>query len=373
MKNYKIRFCGAVYDNSGYAEFSRYFVYAFHKAGLNVSVEPILIDSKKYTDFGEKGEICKIRQVRERNPDINIVNMVPLFFEKFYVKGAINIGFTMWEASHLPSIWVDQCNAMDAIFVPCSWNKEIFEKSGVTVPVFVVSPGFDPTTMPINPSNINKQKDKYTFYSIFQWSERKNPEGLLRAYFHAFNESDKVRLVLKTYKQGKLPNNQQIITQEIERIKRETNLKSYPEINLICDALTSNQMSELHDGSSCFVLPHSSEGWGMPHFEAMSYGNPVIATGFSGNMDFMSNDNSYLLDYQMTPVKNMQWFVPWLDGKMSWASPDLIQLSETMRYIYNNQDLAKQKGELGRQFIVNNFGTNKPTDMFIEAITKLNG
>ena len=71
----------------------------------------------------------------------------------------------------------------------------------------------------------------------------------------------------------------------------------------------------------------------MPHLEAMACRKPVITTGFSGNMDFMNKDNSYLLDYQMTVVCNMPW-IPWYESDMEWGDPNLSQLKQYMRSVY---------------------------------------
>lgn len=367
----KIRFCGAIQDTSGYGEFARYFVYALNQAGHDVSVEPIMVDPKPNMDFGKKGTLCKTLQKGSRRPDVNIINMIPMFFKKFSLPNCKNIGFTMWETTKLPDSWVEACNAMDAIFVPCKWNVDVFRESGVTVPIHVVYPGMDLEEVPELTNPKEKTQNKFHFYSIFQWIERKHPLGLIKSYFSEFTGVEDVVLTLKTYRHARIKNNQQVLVNEIQQIKKDLKLKHYPEIHLLTDFLSHEQMTQIHRKFHCFVLPHRSEGFGMPHMDAMSYGNPTIATNFSGNTDFMRDDNSYLIPYQLTPACGMSWYVPWYDGTMYWAEPNLHALAKTMRHVYENRDEAVKKGIAGRNFIMENFNPTRTANMLVDACEKV--
>lgn len=366
-----INFCGPVLDASGYGEFSRYFIYALNGAGINLSVEQISLDPAG-VDFGKKGLICK--QLMKKKPvDINVINMVPTLFKKYKSTKAKNVGFTMWESSQLPDIWVKTCNEMDAIFVPCNWNRQVFIDSGVNVPVYVVQPGIAPEDIP----EINNKKGGgcFTFYSIFQWTERKNPEGLVKAYLSEFRGCGDVELVLKTYRHPRIPNNAHFFTEEIERIRRQMNIppNELPKISVITQFLSTEEIYSLHAGADCFVLPHRAEGWGMPHMEAMSFGNPVIATRFSGNVDFMNDENSYLVDCGMTPCINMDWYVKWFNGSMWWAEADLGSLAKHMRDVYENREKAREVGLSGRRHIIENFNPDSSAKQFMAAVDKVLG
>jgi len=366
---HNVRFCGDISGPSGYAEFSRYFIYALHKAGVNVSVEPINIDPQKL-DYGVKGRLCRKLIKKSNNPRVNIIAMVPTLFKRYRKPGMLNIGFTMWESSRLPDLWVKLCNEMDAIFVPCSWNKKVFEESGVTVPVYLVQPGINPEEIP----ELREERaatDKYNFYSIFQWIERKNPLGLVKAYFSEFSKSDNVALTLKTYKNAKMYNNLQLITGEIEELKKDMNLgDDYPELKIIPSFISNEEMNNLHNLSDCFVLPHRGEGFGMPHMEAMIRGNPVIATNYSGNTDFMSESNSYPVNYTMTPAVGMGRYVPWYNGRMWWAEADLKDMADKMRYVYENRKEARDIGMQGRIDIKGNLNLAASAKQFISAMNE---
>jgi glycosyltransferase involved in cell wall biosynthesis len=82
--------------------------------------------------------------------------------------------------------------------------------------------------------------------------------------------------------------------------------------------------------------------------EAMSLGKPVIATGYSGNLDFMDEENSFLVPYSLTSIP--PGCTPYPEG-YPWADPDLDEAARLMRFVYENPDAARIKAERGRKDI----------------------
>lgn len=377
MSNIGIKYMGPVLDGSGYAEFSRNFIAAIYKSGLaNICVEPISYESAR-SDYGEAGRICKRLMKTKIDYQFKIVNILPDNMPSRREDGKINVSFTMFETSRIPDVWVDSINGYaEACFVPCCWNKQVFEDSGVTKPIKVVPPGLDVKRYKdldkLQPISLDIPEDAFCFYSVFQWTERKNPSGLLRAYWSAFDEVDDVYLVLKTYGSNTSPQQQKKLKEQIARLKASLRLKRPPKIIFVGGFLSKDEMTGIHKRGDCFVLPHRAEGWGLPHIEAMAMGNPVITTGFSGNMDFMNKDNSYLLDYQMTPVCNMPW-IPHYEGTMEWAEPDLGQMKKFMRHVYENRKEGQKVGKKGRNYVLKNFSWETSAKKLVEACEALHG
>ena len=366
----KINFVGAVRDSSGYAEFARSFVAALHDIGADLAVEPLSFEPS-HSNHGRYGEICnKLTAYRHNKIDVNVINMIPKVYDNFRKPNAMNIGFTMFETNRVPKIWAQQCNTMDAILVPCQWNKEVFINSGVTVPVEVCPPGVDASLYPIKKQLTGNQK-KYKFYSIFQWSERKNPYGLIKAFMAAFSGNSDVSLTLKTYVKDYSKKEQEFLVNEITSMKKTVTLPHSPFIFLRHEKLSTQQMQEFHLSHDCFVLPTRAEGFGLPYIEAMMMGNPAIGTRYSGNLEFMTDQNSYLLDAQLTPVANMGHIGPWYDGSMLWAEPDLSQLIEYMQNVYANQDDARNKAVAARDSLLSNIGWEKQAQHFLNTIERL--
>jgi glycosyltransferase involved in cell wall biosynthesis len=94
-------------------------------------------------------------------------------------------------------------------------------------------------------------------------------------------------------------------------------------------------MIALHHECDCFVLPHRAEGWGIPQFEAMAAGNLCIATRYSGNLEFMNDNNSLLINCHETPCFRMDR--PTYNGKMRWAEPHIDDLAAKMRQAFEDK------------------------------------
>ncbi|MFM6204436.1 glycosyltransferase, partial [Planktothrix sp.] len=91
---------------------------------------------------------------------------------------------------------------------------------------------------------------------------------------------------------------------------------------IIDKTLSDNEMKNLLRCSDCFISLHRSEGFGLGLSEAMSLGKPTIATRYGGNVDFMNESNSCLVDYKLEPVGDNCY--PHWQGQY-WAEADVDQ------------------------------------------------
>lgn len=332
-----VQYTSAVFDSSGYAEAARNYICAIaQQPDINLSVRAVSFENWK-TDIGEKySSIINPLAKKKIDPDVNIMHLTPENFPHLRVRNAKNIGLTVWETSKLPDTWVDLINKnLDEVWVPCSWNVQVFKDSGVKIPIKCIPHTFNKEMLyEVKDSTIiNTPPDNFVFYSIFQWSARKNPEALLQAYLTEFTPEDKVSLVLKTYFVDNSPRDKEYIKNVYSQIKEKLWLDTFPEVVLIHGSLDREQVLSLHTKGDCFVLPHRAEGWGIPHFEAMALSNLTIGTNWSGNTEFMNKNNSLLVDYNLTPCSGMNRKT--YNGKMNWAEPHIDNLKLQMRKAYN--------------------------------------
>jgi glycosyltransferase involved in cell wall biosynthesis len=346
-----VRYSCAALGASGYSEASRNYIAALNtQRDVNLSVVSANFERWETDQSGYMKILAPLINKPMPNPDVNIIHMTPENYPKYMQKGAKNIGYTVWETSKLPPKWVPLCNMMDEIWVPCDWNVQVFKDSGVTVPVKKVEHTIERSELVTNEewdTNLPIQ-DKFLFYSIFQWTERKNPDGLIKAFVSEFSRDENVCLVLKTYRQNSAsPVDRKWVADATSNIVSLLHIKDPPPVLIAHGALPREQMLALHKRGDCFVLPHKSEGWGVPHFEAMGTGTPVIATNFGGNTEFMNKENSYLLDYNLEPVSNMPWQI--YSGRTDWANPNMDQCRKMMREIFSNRESAQVKGALGKE------------------------
>lgn len=345
----KVLYTSALLDSSGYAEAARNNVLALMtQPEIDLYLRSVSFETWKtdLSSFSKKVEA--IAKKKCESPDVEIIHLTPENFERLTKVGKKTIGLTTWETDLLPGNWVRLCNTLDEIWVPCDWNVEVFKNSGVTVPVKKVPHCVDLEEFKNFKKNESleqqiKANDAFVFYSIFQWNARKNPEGLIKAYLSEFNANEKVSLVLKTYKLNNTPADKESVISSIKQIKKEMQLEEKtPPIILLHGGMSRDEMLTIHNSGDCFVLPHRAEGWGVPHFEALAMGRPVISTGFSGNLEFMTYYNSWLLNFHSTPVSGMNR--PNYHGKMHWAEPHLDSLQKCMREAYSNRALCFKKG-----------------------------
>lgn len=344
----KVLFSCAAMGASGYSEASRNYIAAMNMYPEDIDLSVKSVNFERWqTDQSAYASIIDPLLNKPITPDVQIVHMTPENFPVHKRDGMKNIGYTVWETTKLPSHWAPLCNKMDEIWVPCDWNVQVFKDSGVTVPVKKIEHTISLDQFE-NVKNIDLgiPKNKFVFYSIFQWTERKNPVGLIKAFLSEFGKRDDVVLVLKTYRQDNSENDKKWIEQEIMKIRQSLFIEDHAPVMVIHKMLSREEILSVHKSGNCLVLPHRAEGWSCTHFEAMAMGNPSIGTGFGGNTEFMNKDNSFILDYSLTPVSGMPWKL--YNGKAMWAEPDINQLKTHMRYVYENFPEAKKKAAQGK-------------------------
>lgn len=344
-----ILYQSSVFNSSGYSEAARNYIAALAKQPeVNLSVRSVNFERWK-TDQSAYSHIIDPLLNKPINEKVNIVHMTPENFPKYRKNGVYNIGYAAWETSKLPKQWPALCNLMNAIWVPSDWNVEVFKSSGVKVPVVKIPHTIDLSDFDKNIpySEFYLPKDKFIFYSIFQWTERKNPQALIRAFLSEFSKKDNVALAIKSYRLDNSEEDKKLIQKEIHHLGQTMYLEEHAPVFLVHQALSKQGMMSFHKQGHCLVSPHRSEGWGCGPFESLAFGNPTIATNFSGNLEFMNNENSYLIDCEMTPVCNMPW--PIYNGKMDWAEPSIRHLKQLMRHVYEHQEEAKYKAEIGQK------------------------
>jgi glycosyltransferase involved in cell wall biosynthesis len=348
-----------MFDSSGYAKASRGNILALHKLGIPITLRPISFE-KIHPELGEDGKILKSLVDKTIDYNIVIIHSTPEFWEKFNEPSKTMVGYTIWETTKLHPNWVPYINNnVKKVLVGCQWNWEVFRDSGVTIPIGVVPHGLDVEKYKDNPPYpVAGIKDNaYVFYSIFQWTERKNPLAMVKAFWYIFQNDENVALVLKTYRNNYEEGEKNAIRQTISKLKEVTPMDKRPPVYYVSDMVTESELLGLHARGNCYVSLDRGEGFGLGPFEAGASGNPIIVTGFGGVTEYAKLDNSMLIDYSLTPVFGMP-YSPWYRGDQLWAEPDVLGGALKMKWAYEHQDEAKALGERLRQYIAYNFTWN---------------
>lgn len=181
-------------------------------------------------------------------------------------------------------------------------------------------------------------------FDMFSVVERKNPIGLVNAFCEAFRPGEGPTLVLKV-------SNGDRRVAELEKVKWAARQRR--DIVFVDRYLRHDENAALVAESDCYVSLHRSEGFGLAMGEAMALGKPVIATAYSGNMDFMTESTAYLVPYSTTRVP--AGCDPYPAG-VAWAEPDLEAAARLMRRTFDNPEEGRVLGSRARTHVLEHHG-----------------
>jgi len=337
------KFCSVFLDHSGYGKAARNMLLSMLDAGINISTEIVSFAREKTIDRG--GQKAIDLENLTLDYDTKLIMLTPENYESHMEQGKKNIGILFWEVIGVDKRWVEAMNKMDEIWTPSKIFAQTFIDNGVTVPVKVIK-------QPIS----NDHKKKFKFYSIFQWTVRKNPKSLLQAYWKTFQGITDVKLIIKTYKGGFGLDEQKQIIDEIESWKFQSGFTVFPEVELILNELSDEEIIKLHKRGDCFVSAHMGEGWGYPQMEAMEEGKPIISTNFGGIHELLNNNIAWLIGYDFVPVRGME-YIPWYNPSQNWADVKINDFGKAMMEAYTNKKLTRQKGKLAKKFVEENLSS----------------
>ncbi len=263
-----------------------------------------------------------------------------------------------WELPDVPAPLAEQFDRVDEIWVPSQFVRRAFV-GRTRKPLTVV-----PTTVPTfvasdRPSVLRDRlgipRDAVTFLFTFDFNStvgRKNPLGVVEAFTRAFPErgDGAPMLVIKAIHLDRAPAFAALLAEAVERAG-----------GLLVNSLLSGQaLADLFHACDVYVSLHRSEGFGLGMAEAMAIGKPVVATAYSGNLDFMNVANSCLVGYRLRPVVpddhryNVEMSGTSTEGAL-WAEPDLEHAARWMRALAADERLRRRIGERGRQTIAASF------------------
>jgi SAM-dependent methyltransferase/glycosyltransferase involved in cell wall biosynthesis len=246
-----------------------------------------------------------------------------------------SIGLWFWEVSAAPPDgWRDAFALVDEVWAPTAHVAEAVS-SVASVPVTQVRLPIEmPRTAPLERSVLGL-RDGFMFLFSFDYLsvfKRKNPLAVVEAYTRAFEVGEGTTLVLKCINEDHDP---------VNHGKLLAAVQDRPDIQVIDGYLDPDVKDALTAACDCYVSLHRSEGFGLTMAEAMYLGRPVIATGYSGNLDFMTPANSHLIDHELVPIGDDAAPYP---PTGVWAEPDVAQASRAMREVFDDQAGARALG-----------------------------
>lgn len=277
----------------------------------------------------------------------DVTAQIEQFVPRDCLSGRRRIGHWTWELPKLPVEWVMAFDQVDEIWAPSQFVADAIADTGQK-PVFVVP-------YPVERKLVDQASARLklglpdgsllilTSFDFHSFTARKNPEAVVRAFLDAFPNkvADTPRLVIKCHGgEGR----------DHEAWVREC--RTDPRILMLEEVMTDEDVCLLQNACDVFVSLHRSEGFGLNIAESMLLGKVVVATGFSGNTDFMTNDNSYLIPCSMVPVRQGDY--PYGEGQY-WAEPSHEAAVETLRFIASNFGKTAEMRRNAQRHIANEF------------------
>lgn len=265
-------------------------------------------------------------------------DMLPEFAKQAggdFFAGRYSIGLWFWEIAHFPEQWRNSFPLLEEVWAPTAHIASALEPVA-TVPVTTVRiPVAPPELEPRSRADLGLPEDRFLFLFSFDYLsvfKRKNPLAVVDAFTRAFVPGEGAGLLIKCINSDRDPD---------AHARLRAAVASHPDVELMDRYLSPADNSSLSALCDAYVSLHRAEGFGLGMAEAMTLGKPVIATSYSGNLDFMSPSNSLLVDHQLVPIGSGADPYP---PDASWAEPDTAHASRLMRQLFDDPQRARELG-----------------------------
>lgn len=329
-RNKSISLVGHPYAPIGMGEHVR----CTYRAMRSIAMRPALTDIYKLVppDTDELREFAGV--CADKPSDINIFHINGNEVEQSLAHLGVNnrwdgynIVYPAWELARYPEEWAIQLDRFDEIWAPSRFIKESLEgackKPVIHMPLAceVVLSSF------LSRRYFGIPETDFTFLFFFDvrsFATRKNPRAVIESFRRLLKARPyaKVRLVLKVNGAEMAPEVMRQMQDELEGIDSH--------VTILHRLMTDNEAKNLVRCCDCFVSLHRSEGFGRGISEAMTLGKPVIATGYSGNMEFMNPEVSFPVAYDLIPLADGEYphseNQVWADADVGEAASYMIQL-----------------------------------------------
>lgn len=369
MNRAAVTYQGPFFDYSGYGEANRQALAALYHSGVDVNARKLQY-TQQSTDYGDVLSVINECLSNQYDYNVKIMHVTPDELPRLIEKDKYNISHFFWETSRLPKIFVDGLNCVDEIWTGSKANIDAIVSSGVEKPIYLFPQATN--TSFIEYENVALDFDGFVFYSIFEWTDRKNPEALLKAYNMAFGPKDNVVLVIKAYVKDFSRASRDFVFYKIKSIQEEHGNKT--KVFLYHELMSYKRIHGLHEAGDCYVSAHRGEGWGVPQAEALCHGNPVISTGYGGINEYFTNMvNGIVIPYKMVGLSGMDDARRYYSLDQEWADVDIDSLSESLRFVYDNQDDARRIGNNGKDLAHSVFSYRAVGDSMKKRILEIQG
>ncbi len=413
MSDKKIVFAGPVSTRSGYGARSRDICNALIELGYDLKIVPLAWGSTPMNaldDVKDKEIIARLHNGNlETQPDIFIHCTIP---NEFQTIGKYNIGITAGiETDNCAPEWIDGCNRMDLVLTSSEHSKRVFETIQYekrdkrtnqvmstircTKPVQVLFEGVDTTVFRKlkeldTESNIKKTLDaipeKFAYLFVGHWlqgdlgHDRKDVGMLVNTFLSTFvnyPKNEKPALILKTSMAGFSLIEREAIENKINQIQeiiRDRGVAGeFPSIYVLYGDLSDSEINELYNHSKvkAMVSFAKGEGFGRPLLEFTTTGKPVITSNWSGPLDFLNADYSYLLPGSVNNVHESA-VNNWIIKDSKWFTVNYAFAAKTLEQCFKSYSSALKRTSPHKDYTLSKFTLKNMKEKLQEYLENTN-
>jgi glycosyltransferase involved in cell wall biosynthesis len=283
------------------------------------------------------------------------------------------VAHTVWETDRLPHHWPALLDATDLVVVPSEWNRAVFAASGVHTAIAVVPHVATTPQVGDGGVGLDVDADDFVFYTIGRWDERKAVFLAIEAYLRAFTATDPVVLVVKTGPYLEMPpgewgaGNPLSWTTPWQVASLVRQFRNPARIRLEVEPWTAERVAGLHARGDCYLTLARGEGWGLGAFDAAAYGNPVIATGWGGFLEYL-DDRAFLVDHTLVPVEHHA--ATSYSPDQRWAAPDLDHAVDLLRAVVADPAAARERAAGTRKRVLDRYAPPRVAATFLDALSR---